>query len=122
MDRYHPTEEDRDVLIADLAGKNLATRRALVLAKDPTTLREVSNSVLDYLAHAADLGDLVLGALAPSTARFTVGKTFADVMHAVMFGEAEAEAITDVERMERARAESRIENRIAQVECDRASS
>jgi hypothetical protein len=119
MDRHRFTNEDREALIADLAGKNLATRRALVLAKDPTALREVSNSVLDYLAHAADLGDLVLGSVAPSTARFVVGKTFRDVVHAVMAGEAEADAIAEVERMERNRAESAEENRIDLAECDR---
>lgn len=106
MDRFPFDAEDRAALIADLAGKNLATRRALLLAKDPTVLREVSNSVLEYLAHAADLGDLLLGAAAPSIARFTVGKTFRDVVHAVMAGEAEADAIAEVERKERAREES----------------
>lgn len=120
MDRFPFNTEDRDALIADLAGKKLATRRALLLAKDATVLREVSNSVLDYLAHAEDLGALVLGAVAPSTARFTVGKTFGDVVHAVMFGEAEADAIAEVDRMERARAESHDDNRIAMVEFDRA--
>lgn len=120
MDRYTPTEEDRDALIADLTGKNLATRRALLQAKDATVLREVSNSVLEYLAHAADLGDLVLGAVAPSTARFVLGKTFGDVVLAVMSGEAEADAIAEVDRMERARIDSHHEHRIDQVEFDRS--
>lgn len=120
MDRFPFDTEDRDALIADLAGKSLATRRALLAMKDATVLREVSNSVLEYLAHAEDLGDLVLGAVAPSTARFVLGKTFSDVVHAVMAGEAEADAIAEVERMERERAQSHDENRISQAMADRA--
>lgn len=121
MDRHNPTEEDRDALIADLAGKMLATRRAMLLAKDAVVLREVSNSVLDYLAHAADLGDLVLAAVTPAAERAVLGKTFADVVHAVMFGEAEAEAILEVEAMECRRAESRDDNRIARAGADRVA-
>ena len=112
MDRFPYDTDDRDALIADLAGKKLATRLAQLRDGDATVLREVSNSVLDYLSHAADLGDLVLGATQPSTARFTVGKTFRDVVHAVMSGEAEADAIAEVEAMEKRRAESEQENRI----------
>lgn len=110
MDRFSYDTDDREALIADLAGKKLATRLAQLRDGDATVLREVSNSVLDYLSHAEDLGDLVQGAVAPSTARFVLGKTFGDVVLAVMTGEAEADAIAEVDAMEQRRAESALEN------------
>jgi len=119
MDRFPYDTDDRDALIADLAGKKLATRLAQLRDGDATVLREVSNSVLDYLSHAEDLGDLVLGAVAPSTARFVLGKTFGDVVHAVMTGEAEADAIAEVDAMEKRRAESERDNRIERRVWDR---
>lgn len=126
MDRHRFDSEDRDALIADLAGKMLATRLAQLRDGDATILREVNNSVLDYLANSIDMSTLVLGAAAPTTGQASiaqaqvVGQTFADVLHAVMFGDAEAEAIADVDAMERRRAESRDDNRIARAEADRA--
>ena len=127
MDRFDPTEEDRDALIADLAGKMLATRLAQLRDGDATVLREVNNSGLDYLANSIDMSTLVLGAAAPAAGQASIaqvqvlGQTFADVLHAVMFGEAEAESIVEVEAMECRRAESRDDNRIARAQADRVA-
>lgn len=126
MDRFPFDTEDRDALVADLAGKMLATRLAQLRDGDATVLREVNNSVLDYLAHSVDMSTLVLGAAAPATGQASIaqvqvlGQTFAEVLHAVMFGEAEADAILEVEAMECRHAESRDDNRIARAEADRA--
>ena len=118
MDRHRFDSEDRDALVADLAGKKLATRMALLRDGDATVLREVNNSVLDYLANSIDMSALVLGAAAPAAGQAAiaqmqvVGQTFADVLHAVMFGEAEAEAIAEVDAMARRRVESIDEARV----------
>lgn len=118
MDRHRFDSEDRDALVADLAGKKLATRMALLRDGDATVLREVNNSVLDYLANSIDMSALVLGAAAPAAGQAAiaqmqvVGQTFADVLHAVMFGEAEAEAIAEVDAMARRRVDSIDEARV----------
>jgi len=109
MDRYRNHDEDRDALIADLAGKELAFRKALLASGDMQTAKDVGDTVTDYLATAYDdLHDLVLGK-----------KTFEQIRDKVMADEAEVEAISQVERMEQARAESRDDDRIERASWNR---
>lgn len=95
-------EEAREAKIAELTAKNVAYTKALIARGDMTTIREVGNDVMDYLAFAyEDLNDLVLGK-----------KTFEQVRDKVMENEAEVVAIQQVEAMEKRRAESAQEARI----------
>jgi hypothetical protein len=88
MDRQFDNE-DRDALIADLAGKLLAMRRDQLAFSDVIVVRDTANSVLDYLACSEDLGRLVLGHI-----------TFEQVRDKVLADECEVEAIQEVEAME----------------------
>jgi hypothetical protein len=94
-------DEDRDALIADLAGKLLAMRKAQLAFGDVVAVREVCNSVLDYLDCSEDLGRLVMGHM-----------TFEQVRDKVLADECEVEAIQEVEAMEARRAASAGEARI----------
>lgn len=96
---YADNEEIRDQLIGELTEKQLAARRAALIAGDKKTMSEICNSVLDYLSHSADMPELVLKSL--TSARAVTGKTFGDVIEKVMRDEAECDAIRQVERMER---------------------
>jgi hypothetical protein len=107
MNARQSPEEAREAKIADLT-EQLFQARLAKLAQ-PAVLREVGCSVLDYLVHAECLHKLVMGET-----------TFTEVRDSVMRDEAEVDAIKEVEHMERQRAKSRDENRIARVECDRA--
>jgi hypothetical protein len=101
MDRLS-NEEARELMIRDLTAKEFAYRKALLAAGDMQTVRDVGDSVTDYLAYAYDdLHDLVLGK-----------KTFEQIRDKVMENEAEVVAIQQVEAMEKRRAESAQEARI----------
>jgi muconolactone delta-isomerase len=91
-------------MIRDLTAKEFAYRKALLAAGDMLTVRDVGDSVTDYLAFAYDdLHDLVLGK-----------KTFEQIRDKVMENEAEVVAIQQVEAMEKRRAQSAQEQRIEQ--------
>jgi hypothetical protein len=101
MDRLSQ-DEAREVMIRDLLAKEFEYRKALLSAGDMETVREVGDSVTDYLAFAYDdLHDLVLGK-----------KTFEQIRDKVMENEAEVVAIQQVEAMEKRRAQSAQEARI----------
>jgi hypothetical protein len=101
MDRLS-NDEARELQIRDLTAKEFAYRKALLAAGDLKTAHEVGDSVTDYLATAYDdLHDLVLGKV-----------TFEQIRDKVMEAEAEVVAISQVEAMERRRAESEREARI----------
>ena len=86
MDRLS-NDEAREILIRDLTAKEFAYRKALLAAGDMQTVRDVGDSVTDYLATAYDdLHDLVLGKV-----------TFEAIRDKVMEDEAEVEAISQVE-------------------------
>lgn len=91
-------EELRDSLIGELTEKQLAKRRAALIAGDRKTMSEVCNSVIDYLSHAADMPELVMKSM--TSARAVTGKTFGDVVEKVMRDEAECDAIREVEKLE----------------------
>jgi hypothetical protein len=103
MDRLS-NDEARELQIRDLTAKEFAYRKALLAAGDMTTVREVGDSVTDYLAFAYDdLHDLVLGKV-----------TFEQIRDKVMQNEAEVVAIQQVEAMEQRRKESEQQARIEQ--------
>lgn len=98
-------DEARELMIRDLTAKEFAYRKALLAAGDMQTVRDVGDSVTDYLAFAYDdLHDLVLGNV-----------TFEQVRDKVIENDCEVEAIKEVEAMERRRDEdaryARIERR-----------
>jgi hypothetical protein len=101
------TEEAREAKIAELTVKNADHTKALIAAGDMTTIREVGDCVMDFLATSLaydDLNKLVTGEL-----------TFAQVRDKVIENDAEVQAIKQVERMEQVRKEqeqwARIERR-----------
>ena len=103
MDRLS-NDEARELMIRDLTAKELAYRKALLAAGDMETVRDVGDSVTDYLAFAYDdLHDLVLGKV-----------TFEAIRDKVMSNEAEVVAIQQVEAMEQRRKESAQQARIEQ--------
>lgn len=87
-------EEARDVLIADLAGKKLATRLAMITSGDAKAIRDTINDVFDYLAFSKDAERLVTGEV-----------TFEQVRNKVLENDCEVEAVKEVGAMERRRAE-----------------
>lgn len=97
-------DEARELMIRDLLAKEFDYRKALLAKGDMQTVRDVGDSVTDYLAFAYDdLHDLVLGKV-----------TFEAIRDKVMQNEAEIVAIQQVEAMEKRRAESAQEARIEQ--------
>jgi hypothetical protein len=101
MDRLS-SDEARELLIRDLLAKELDFRKAQLAAGDMQVVREVGDSVTDYLAFAYDdLHDLVLGK-----------KTFEQIRDKVMEDEAEVEALKQVEEIEKRRADEAREERI----------
>ena len=89
-------EEAREAKIAELLAKNAAYTKALIAAGDLTTIRQVGDDVMDYLAFAyEDLNALVAGAL-----------TFEQVRDKVIENDCEVKAIKEVEAMEKRREES----------------
>jgi hypothetical protein len=108
MDRLS-NDEARELLIRDLTAKEFDYRKALLAAGDMQTVRDVGDSVTDYLATAYDdLHDLVLGKV-----------TFEQVRDKVMQDEAEVEAISQVEAIEKRRAEEMQQARIERMAWDR---
>jgi hypothetical protein len=103
MDRLS-NEEAREALIRDLLAKEFAYRKALLAAGDMQTVRDVGDSVTDYLAYASEtVNELVMGKV-----------TFEQVRDKVMQNEAEVVAIQQVEAMEQRRKESEQQARIEQ--------
>jgi hypothetical protein len=101
MDRLS-NDEARELLIRDLTAKEFDFRKAQLAAGDMQTVREVGDSVTDYLAFAYDdLHDLVLGK-----------KTFEQIRDKVMEDEAEVEALKQVEEIEKRRKDEAREERI----------
>jgi muconolactone delta-isomerase len=88
-------EEAREAKIAELTAKNAAYTKALISKGDVKTIRDVGNDVTDYLAYAHDdLNKLVTGEI-----------TFEQVRDKVIEDDAEVQAIAQVEKMEKDRAE-----------------
>jgi hypothetical protein len=103
MDRLS-NEEAREALIRDLLAKEFAYRKALLAAGDMQTVRDVGDSVTDYLAYASEtVNELVMGKV-----------TFEQVRDKVMQNEAEVVAIQQVEAMEQRRKEAEQQSRIEQ--------
>jgi hypothetical protein len=101
MDRLSH-DEARELMIRDLLAKEFEYRKALLESGDMQTVRDVGDSVTDYLAFAyEDLHDLVMGKV-----------TFEAIRDKVMQNEAEVVAIQRVEAMERRRAEQEQQERI----------
>ena len=102
-------EEARDAKIRELTAKNAEYTKALIAKGDLTTIREVGNDVTDYLAFAQDdLNKLVTGAL-----------TFEQVRDKVIEADAEVAAISQVEKMEKARADQAQQARIERMAFNR---
>lgn len=108
MDRLS-NDEARELMIRDLTAKEFAHRKALLAAGDMQTVRDIGDSVTDYLAFAYDdLHDLVLGK-----------KTFESVRDKVMENEAEVEAISQVEAIEKYREDEARQARIERMAWNR---
>ena len=90
-------EEARDAKIRELMEKNAAYTKALIAAGDAKTIRDVENDITSYFAlneAADDLEKLVTGEL-----------TFEQVRDKVIEADAEVQAIAQVEKIEKDRAE-----------------
>ena len=98
-------EEAREAKIRELLQKNVEYTKALIAAGDLKTIRDVANDVTNYFAldeAAEDLHKLVTGEL-----------TFEQVRDKVIEDDAEVQAISQVEKMEKDREE---EARWARIE------
>jgi hypothetical protein len=111
MNSRMSTEEAREAKIAELTAKNADHTKALIARGDMTTIREVGDCVMDFLATSLayeDLNKLVTGEL-----------TFAQVRNKVIENDAEVQAIKQVERMEQVREEQAQWARIERAAWDR---
>jgi hypothetical protein len=115
MDR-HPTEEDRDALIADLTERLVRDWSRRLLAKEQRAISDLHNVVLDRLSESDAAAIFIQAVTDPAGAEVRFSVLAAKAMRDA----AEADAIRSVEFMEKARAESRNDNRIAQAELARA--
>ena len=107
MDRF--PHDARELMIRDLLAKEFEYRKALLAAGDLETVRDVGDSVTDYLSFAyEDLHDLVLGKV-----------TFEAIRDKVMQNEAEVVAIQQVEAMEKRRADELQQARIERMAWNR---
>ncbi len=116
MDRHQFDTEDREGLIGELTEQLLADWRRKLAAGDKRATTDLQNTVLDRLSEA-DAAAIFIQALSDQAA---ADATFAAMVARVMFDRCEAEAENAVDAMERNRAESHDENRIAQAEAGRA--
>lgn len=109
MSRYYrpSLDEARERKIAELTEQLFQSRLAKI--GEPAVLRDVSDSVFDYLSSSDDQYKLTAGEI-----------TFTEVRDRVMRNEAEVAAIKAVERMEQQREEDAQRNRIERVAFDRA--
>lgn len=96
MKRELTTEEARDEKLAELTKANLEARWALLKVGDPRTVTDVCNSVLDYLACSKDWSELIK---AVANERPVSGR-FLTIVRSVMLGEAELDAMRDMEQLE----------------------
>lgn len=115
MDRFHLDTEDRDGLIADLTERLMRDWSLRLLAGDARSISDLHNCMLDRLS-ANDAKALFVQAAtnpAGADAAFTalVAKTVRDVCA--------ADATRSVETIEKARAESHDDGRIARASWNR---
>ncbi|SDC70161.1 hypothetical protein SAMN05428966_102146 [Massilia sp. PDC64] len=117
MDRFPFDTDDRDGLIADLTERLMRDWSRRLLAGDARSISDLHNVMLDRLSADDAKALFVQAATNPAGAdvQFAVlaAKTMRDVC--------EADATRCVENVEKGRAESRDENRIARAEADRAA-
>ena len=109
MNARMSTEEAREAKIAELTAKNAEYTKALIAKGDAKTIHDVGNDVTNYLAFAADdLNKLVTSAL-----------TFEQVRDKVIEDDAEVQAISQVEKMEKVRDEEAQRLRIERMAWNR---
>ena len=102
-------EEARNAKIRELTAKNAEYTKALIAKGDAKTIHDVGNDVTNYLAFAADdLNKLVTG-----------GLTFEQVRDKVIEDDAEVQAISQVEKMEKVRDEEAQRLRIERMAWNR---
>lgn len=110
MSRTHPTEEQRDAKIAELAERACADWTARVQAGEPRALTDLQNVVLDRLSTDDAKAIFAAALLGAGDA------LFAATVQRAMYDQVEVEAIKQVEQMEARRAEdarqARVERRV----------
>lgn len=106
MARNESPEEARDRKIAEVTEQLFQARLAKL--GQPAVLRDVADSVFDYLGFSDDQYKLAAGEI-----------TFIEVRDQVMRAEAEVDAIKAVERMEQNREEEARRDRIERRVWDR---
>jgi len=112
MDRY-PYTEERDEALADQLDLHTKAIRFDIFAGRLETIRVIAERLDQLEAGAQEAEALVRAAVVGHSA--LVGVRIASAVQAAIYFEAEARAEKSVEGMERRRAESRDDNRIAQA-------
>jgi hypothetical protein len=117
MDR-HDYDEDREDQVAEQIDLHTKAIHFDVFAGNPQTIRAVAERLTDLECGAMEAEALVRAAVVGHSA--LIGVRIASAVQTAIFFEAEARAERSVDAMERRRAESYDENRIAQAELARA--
>ena len=109
MDRHHQfNADDREGLVAELAEQRVRSWLRLLVAGDKRATADLQNLVLDRLAEE-DAKQLFVQAVTKPQADISFAATVRDLMRDYCHTQAE----NAVDDMERGRAESRDDNRIA---------
>lgn len=111
MDRHQFDTEDREGMVGELTEQLLREWNRKLAAGDKRATADLQNTVLDRLSEA-DAASIFIEALSDQAA---ADLHFAALVARVMFDRCEAEAENAVDAMERNRAVSRDDNRIAQA-------
>ena len=110
MDRYTPTEEDRDARVAELTEQLVRAWSLRLQAGEQRAISDLHNVVLDRLTQADAAAIFVLAVQDEAGAAQRMQQLAVDAMRA----ECENDALRQIEQAEQRRAESARENRIEQ--------
>lgn len=117
MHRDQFTTEDRDDQVAEQLDLHIKAIALAVFTGCQQTVRAIAERLTELECGAEEAEALVRAAVVGHSA--LVGVRIAGAVQAAIYFEAEARAERSVDGMEQRRAESRSENRIAQVQFDR---
>lgn len=109
MDRHQFNAEDREGIVAELTEQRVRGWTRLLLAGDRRAQTDLQNLVLDRLSELDAAVLFAQAVLDPDAA----GVLFTEIVAKLMRDQCEAEAEKAASDMERRRAESRDDNRIA---------
>jgi hypothetical protein len=96
--------------LATQIDKRMTDRRALLVARDELTLKQVSDELLEYLLENPEFRELL--AVVPNERQAVVGKRFANLMEQYLAVEANTWAKREIKKVAAANRQVSIEDRI----------